>query len=77
GADDCFFGLSYDIQCDKIEVRLKGGNATWPIHQWDFGDGSPILSGGADLKTVFHTYTDVNPYLKPITARHRLDDVSP
>lgn len=68
----CTFGTSFDIQCNGLVVTLSG-NPNWPTHYWDFGDGSPIVSGGPSFSHVTHNYGDVNPVLHPITARHSLD----
>ena len=69
GGNACIFSMEYLIKCDNITVRF-GGNPNWPFHQWNFGDGSPIITG---QPPVSHLYADVNPYLNPITASHFTD----
>jgi hypothetical protein len=69
GNSACFFSIEYLIKCDNITVKF-GGNANWPFHQWNFGDGSAIITGQPPIS---HIYTDVNPYLNPITASHFTD----
>ncbi len=69
----CNFSANTAIGCDNVTVNFSG-NSNWPTHQWDFGDGTPILSGGPALYQVSHTYYNINPYAAtaPI-ARHSLD----
>lgn len=69
----CNFSANAIIECDNVNVQFSG-NSTWPTHQWDFGDGTPILMGGSNLYEVVHTYHDINPYATPTpTAKHGLD----
>ncbi|MFN0174666.1 MAG: T9SS type A sorting domain-containing protein [Saprospiraceae bacterium] len=73
GQQLCNFSANATIGCDNVTVHFSG-NSNWPTHQWDFGDGTPILTGGPTLYQVDHTYHDINPYIIPSpTAKHSLD----
>lgn len=68
------FPTGHTPHCDKVSAGLTG-NDTWLTHHWDFGDGTPIISGGPGLFQVFHDYSgDINPFASPLpVARHSQD----
>lgn len=76
GEVQCNFSANANIGCENVTVNFSA-NSSWPTHEWDFGDGSPILSGGQSLWQTSHLYVDVNPYTTPLLiAKHRLDNTS-
>jgi hypothetical protein len=68
------FSIGNTPYCDKVTAGLTG-NDTWLTHHWDFGDGTPIVSGGPSLFQVFHDYSgDINPFASPLpVVRHSQD----
>ncbi|MCC6461953.1 MAG: hypothetical protein IT260_15880 [Saprospiraceae bacterium] len=64
--------VDLEVTCNGIIAHCSGFSQ-WPTHYWDFGDGSPILSGGPELADVDHLYQDINPNITTITVRHSLD----
>lgn len=72
-----FFGFS-DVTCSKATVFLSAATPNLPAHHWDFGDGTPILTGGSELESVEHDYfPNINPYRSPQPKiRHSADGVT-
>ncbi len=69
-----FIPLGGAMGCNGATVSV-GGNDNLPANFWDFGDGTPILSGGPGFNFVDHEYTgDINPFATPAPKiRHSQD----
>ncbi|MEZ4941598.1 MAG: right-handed parallel beta-helix repeat-containing protein [Saprospiraceae bacterium] len=72
GGGGDILSTNVELTCTGIVVHFSG-NPNWPTHHWDFGDGSPVVSGGPELANVDHVYQDINPFDMPITPLHSLD----
>ncbi len=72
-----FVGLGSSVVCSKATAILVG-NEELPANYWDFGDGTPILSGGPELYLVEHDYfPNLNPFATPLPViKHSQDGIN-